>query len=281
MTLPKMTLDELAQAARNEGEGVYQVDGCPWREVRPYFFRPLLAQMELPPGDCRPPARALLGGYQHVTPAGAQSNSAMSFLVFPAARQYSLAQLHATRRWEIRTAAKKFQIRPFASCEEFKKTAHDVYVSFFNRTKYGYIRNRLYKDVFDRWADAVFAGPALLALGAFANDELVAVSLSRCIGRTLRYSTYFARMEAMRSHVSSLMLHAVRTAAAESADIDDIFVGTPKSSPEHRTIDDFYIHRGCIVQTKPAWLQLNPLVSWLLARFNPNAWNQLRGRTAK
>lgn len=277
MTLPKLTLAEFARAARQEGESVREVAGYPWREVRPFFFRPLLTHQELAPADTRAPFRARFGGYQHATPAGAPANSTMSFLIFPDARDYSLAKLHPTRRWEVRTAAKRFQVRPFSDCTEFKRTAHDVYVSFFNRTKYGYIRSRLHKEVFDRWADAVFSSSALLALGAFAGDELAAVSLSRCVGGTLRYSTYFARLEAMRSHVSSLMLHSIRTAAAESGDIDQIFVGMPKSSPEHRSVDDFYLHRGCIVQTRPAWLRLNPLVGWLLARLNPRAAAQLRG----
>jgi hypothetical protein len=277
MKLPKVTVEEYGRCAQAEGEKVTKVGDTWWREVRPFFYRPLVPHLELSPTDIGRPAQARLGGFQYVVPPGTPSNSQIDFLMFTDAQAYSLEKLNPRRRTEVRSAAKRFTVRPFESCEEFKQNAHPVYISFFQRTGYRYLSSRRDKKEFDRWAERIFNAPGTIVLGAFAGTELLAVNSSRIIGDTLAYSTFFSREDALRHPVSSLMLHSVRSAAAASGDIRQVFAGMRKWD-ERRSIDDFYVRRGCTILSKPAWLELNPLVSWAMRSFRPDLLRQLTGQ---
>jgi hypothetical protein len=276
MPLPKTTIAEYAQSAQAEGARVFCRGDVWWREVRPFFFRPLLPYLEQQPNGQIPSLRAALGGFQHVVPTGAHSNSAMSCLMFRDAQSYSLGKLNSDRRRQVNLAAKRFSVRPFVGCTEFQHKAHAVYVSFQQRTRYTYLSDRLKQNRFARWAESLFRSPGTLVLGAFAGSDLVATSVSRVIGDTLLFSTFFARRDAMQQHVSSLVLHRVRAAAAESGDIKVVFAGMRKTG-KAQSVDEFYLHRGCTIQPLPARLTVNPITRLVMRTFRPALLRTLIG----
>ena len=200
---------------RREGQRVVKSGSMWWREVRPCFYRPVLPFIAVPAGPVRPPLRSALGGCQYVPRDGiASPNSCLAYLAFLDAQDYRLANHRARRRAEVRKAEKLFRVGRFASSVEFKAHAHPVYLEFHRRTHYAYLASRVKKTHFNRWTDAEFAEPGLIALGAWSGDSLVAVSLSRVIENAWVYSSFFATDAALRQNVASLLLNEVRTLAA-------------------------------------------------------------------
>jgi hypothetical protein len=219
-------LDDYAAACRNVGQAVRRFGGTWWREIRPCFFRPLLPFLDVPSGPAGLPGRLVLGGCQYPASAGgAPANSVLAYLAFTEAEGYSLDSLPPRLRTYVRSSEKRFTVRRLSDRVEFKAHAHPIYVEFYNRTKYGYMKNRVRRSRFERWADAEFADPGLVALGAWAGESLVAVSLSRVVGDAWVYSSFFASDDALRGHVANLMLHRARCLAAEAAGVAMVFVG--------------------------------------------------------
>jgi hypothetical protein len=200
----------------------------------------------------------------------------MSFLIFPDAGNYSLHTLRPKLRYQVRWAMKRFIVRPLTDRAEFKKKAFPVYKSFYARTKYRYLATRTRQTNFDKWADAVFDHGASLVLGAFRGVELSAISIAHAVEDTLMHSTVFSVGEALRDHVSSLLLHAVRQAASQDGGITQVYAGTPKPAGNHG-IDEFLIRRGCRVMTKPACMRLNPTSSLVLRCFMSYQYARMRG----
>ena len=61
-----------------------------------------------------------------------------------------------------------------------------------------------------------------------------------------------------------LMLHEVRTAAAESGEISTVFAGLRKAG-KGQSVDEFYLHRGC---TGIPGLMSKPPGGFVSARMN-------------
>jgi hypothetical protein len=272
----RLSLDEYAAFQQTVGEKLVHLDGSWWRQVRPCFYRPLVPFREFSNTLSRLPVSAWLGGAQHVVPGDQPANSTMSFLIFPDAGNYSLHTLRSTPRYQVRRAMERFTVRPLTDRTEFKEKAFPVYKSFYARTKYRYLAARMRKTNFDKWTDAVFAhGPSLI-LGAFRGVELSAVSIAHAVEDTLMHSTIFGTDDALRDHVSSLLLHTMRQTASQDGGIVQVYAGIPKPA-ENRGIDEFLIRRGCRVVTKPAFMRLNPTSRLVLRWFMSDQYARMRG----
>ena len=266
-----------ALACRRGGQPVVQGSGTWWREVRPCFFRPLLPFLDVPSGRVGLPYRSALGGCQYPSRASSEHpNSNLAYVVFEDARDYCLERLRPKRRTQVRAAEKYFVITPASNSAEFKARAYPVYLEFHERTNYGYLDSRVRKAQFDRWVDAEFSDPGLVALGAWAGDSLVAVSLSRVVGEAWVYSSSFASNDALHRHVTNMMLHHVRCLAATVSGVTIVYAGMQKAGAG-ASVDEFYLQHGATIIRRPAVLRVNPLARWLLLRFRPELWARLRG----
>lgn len=270
-------LEDYALACRRVGQPVVQCEGTWWREVRSCFFRPILPFLDVPSGPAGLPFRSALGGCQYPSREGGHPpNSFLTYLVFTDARAYGLEHLNPRVRGYVRSAEKRFRIRPLSGGTECKARAHPAYLEFHKRTKYAYLDNRVSKPRFEQWVDAEFEDPGLVALGAWAGDSLVAVSLSRVVGEAWLYSTFFASDEALRGQVANLMLHHARCLAAAADGVTMVFAGTQKPGAG-ASVDEFYLRRGARLVQRPAVLRVNPLVRWVLSRFKPGLWGSMSG----
>lgn len=272
----RLSEDEFASYQRAIGQKVLRLDGRWWRQVRACFYRPLLPFREFPAAARGIPPSAWLGGAQHVVPCGQQANSTMSFLMFSDGGDYSLETLRSKPRSQVRWAERQFTVDELTDRAVVKQEAYPVYTAFHARTRYQYLAERRKKSNFDRWVDAVFDHNPSLVLGAWRGADLCGVSIAHAIEDTLIYSTLFATDQALRDHVSSLLLHTLRLKASQDGSIAQLYAGMPKTT-EARGIDEFLMRRGCRLVTKPAVMWLNPASKLFLRWFFSSEYARIRG----
>lgn len=272
-----MDLGEFAAYERSQGEKIIKVDDIYWRQVRPCFYRPLLPFREYSPEVVRPPRESMFGGVQHSLPDGFNGNSFLNLLLFEDINAYCTATLSSRRRKQLKAAGQRFIIQPVCEVEEFKKSAYPIYLSFYERTNYGYKSERRQPQYFSRWADSLFRFPKNLILGAYRDGRLQAILISQWVEDSIVYASMFCSTEALNFGVTSLVLHTVREAAASSQGVKRVFVGAYKYG-KAEGVDQFYISRGCKLVRKPAALLLNPFASAVLRTCMAGQYAKLRGR---
>jgi hypothetical protein len=271
------TIDAFASSLQQDGQALVYAQGVWWRRVRPFFYRPMLGFETCPKVIPPPHWQAKLGGFQFPVENPADANSHLGYLVFENLADYTLESLHGSRRWEVRNAAKRFTLRPFASAQEFSQLAHPVYMSFQGRTGYGYRSDRRKASNFLVWSRQLFGTGGANVWGAFDGEQLAAVSIFRIVEGNLVYSTFFAETEGLRNHVAGFLLHRIRESARQHPGLVRMVVGSPKLSHDSRSVDQFYLSRGCEIVWRPARLCLNPLTERVLRGCRPSLLDQLRG----
>jgi hypothetical protein len=267
-----MCVDEYAALEIAMGAKLVKSGGVWWREVRPFFYRPLLPFREFDPKELKCPPLALVGGAQHAVPNGTTSNSRMNFLIFEDPHSYSMESLTQGSRRHIRRAMSTFTVKPI-DLDELIAGGHSVYLSFYERTKYRYKSERTEQRHFDSWANRLFRFPKVQVHGAFRGSELKSVSVSYVVEDILFTPTFFSHTDALSEFVSELMLHSVREQAAGSDQIGLVFAA---SADMQRGLVDFYLLRGARVVSKPARLRVNPLALASVKIFNRAEYSKLR-----
>lgn len=263
-----MSEEEYAAFERSQGERVVNVRGLRWRQVRPFFYRPLLPFEVSAAGSVHVPLQARLGGYQFAVTPEAAANSHIGMLLFRQTQAYSLDSLQRQKRQQVLHAAKEFVVRAIDDVEEFKRDGHEIYLSFMARTDYAYKSERLRRQHFVSWADSIFRFPKNLTLGAYRDGKLQGASISRLVGDTVVYSTMFSSGEALARNVNSLLLHTLREAASVTPGVRQIFISMASSSGP-TSIEQFFLVRGCELVHIPALLRLNPLARLYLEHRMP------------
>jgi hypothetical protein len=272
-SIKAMTIVQYAEMQRMSGAAVILRHGTYWRRVRPFFYRPILP-LEAHRADGQPRPFPWPNGYQHVVTAGEPSNSTLNFIVLDNLQSYSLGTLSHRRRHLITHAGQSFEVRPITASGELKQQGHRVYLSFFRRTKYSYKSERQQKVIFDQWADALFRHPAMLVLGGYGGDGLVAISTSCLVNTTLVYSTLICETAAMKKNVGEVMFHELRRIAANQPEISRIYVRNYQGGGSH---DQYYLMRGCRLERIPALLDLPTPARTLIPRFLPKQYARLCG----
>ncbi len=275
--LVETDIDSYVASLQQDGQSLIFSQDIWWRQVRPFFFRPLLGFLSCGEAKVAPCWQARLGGFQYPVDVDSAKNSRLGFLVFRCPGDYTLDSLRGSRRWEVRNAAKRFELRAFGSAEEFAELAHPVYRDFQTRTHYGYRSDRRQYEHFMTWSRQMWQSGGSNIWGAFEGDQLEGVGVFRLAQGTLFYSSFFGRTTGIKNHVAGFMLHRIREAAARYPGISRIVVGSPKLDQASRTVDQFYLSRGCDIEWVPARLELNPITRRLLRLAKPGLIAQLEG----
>ena len=269
-----MTADEYAALEIAMGAKLVSSGGVWWRAVRPCFYRPLLPFRELAPDWAAYPALARLGGAQHLVSGGVPANSSMSMLVFDDPQSYSLDSLDKSRRRDLRRSMERFVVKRLTDVDDFSTSAYPVYLSFYERTKYAYKSDRTDPPRFVEWARTLMRFPKVCVHGAYRGDELVAIGVSFLVEEALFISSIFAESSALAELVSESVLHTMRAQVAGVRDVNLIFAAM---AGMERGLDNFYLLRGARLESRPARLSLNPLMSVVLRTLRPDSYRTLRG----
>lgn len=271
--LPSMSAEEYALFEKTCGTSVVKVGSQWWREIRPYFYRPLPWFHEFDPKNVTPPASSHIGGYQHLVAEGSAHNSNIKVLLFQSPQSYSADKLSSNDRYHLRRAMKSFHLKPITDLAMFIDHGHEVYLSFYNRTQYSYRKDRVEKRNFAGWAETLFRFPKVQVCGAFSGaDVLMSVSVAYVVEHVLFTATFFSRSEALGEYVSDLMLHSLRERAAQDESIRLVYASM---AGMERGLDEFYLRRGAQIVAKPAMLRMNPVIRVALKTFKKQEFQKL------
>jgi hypothetical protein len=265
---------EYANVQSSLGCKVKLVESVYWNQVRPFFYRPLLPFETLNFGRIAPPCR-FFGGYQCAVDNEGDANSTINFRVFEACSGYTVNSLKSDFRRLIKIAKRNFSVVPVENERELKEHGFKTYMSFYNRTKYGYLSKRTRPECFHQWIKTLLASSKTLLLGGYGGGELKAVGVCYWVHDVLLYSTFFADTASLKLHMSDLMLHTVREMAAQQSGIKRILAGKYGGGIGS---DTHYLLRGCIIERKPARYIVNPpLAGPILQTLAPAQFRKLLG----
>lgn len=273
MAIERLTEDELAAFVRDTETRVVRVRDHWWFEPKPFFFRPLLPLVEIRPAASHYPALAWFGGLQHCVPDDAPANSRKSYFVFDQPQKYDVAALSHGQANKIRKGLKLFQWRRITDLDHFIAQAYSVYVSFADRTRYQFRKERKHPRGFASWARALFAHPKVVINGAYHDNRLSAVSIYYLVDGVFVNGTYFSDTQSQALQVHDFVLHNLRTDAA-TTDAGCVFMG---AVTHVEGIDRAKQIRGCQLITRRTHLQLNAAAAAGLKWFKPDIHAKLLG----
>jgi len=266
-----MTLSEFAEFERRNGARILAIGDQYWREVRPFFFQPLVLFQEFSSPAASVPFKARLGGFQHALSTHGSSNSRIDLLMFT---DIPGCLAKARKSGQIKKAIKHFRIEESRDAESFAREAHPVYVDFHNRCGYGFFSERRELSVFAEWSRVLHANGKLLIYGLRDEQGIRGVSISYLVQRTLIFASSFADTASLKLGAPSLLLHHALEVAASRDDVDAVFATRRRPG---KSLDDFYLCRGAVVVSKPAFLGLNPVTRALLKFAKPGEFRALVG----
>jgi len=270
-----MSIDEFAEHQRASGMKVRKLGGVWWAEVRPFFFRPVFPFTALDPEAVRYPYSSWIGGVLHAVGPGVVPNSRMNLFVYDDLKNYSLSVLGDKHRNITRKGIKNFTARRITDSAEFIRDAYEVYLSFYERTRYRYKSERLIKSNFVSWAQALFSSSKVFVLGAYRNNRLAAVDISYHVENIIYDDVFFSDSESLSFKVTDFMLHTLREYAAASG-AQYLYRGLPTGKP---SLDASKLTRGVRVLELPACCRLNPFALFAVRLIMKESYNKLMGLT--
>lgn len=271
--IQQMSLSEFVDLQAQLGMRIERRGRHSWRRVRPFFYRPVLPTEEINQVEVQPPC-GWPGGFQYGVSDSQQANSTIDLIVLEDLKDYSIEGLGHKRRNLIRSAAKRFEVRPLRSLEELKEHGYKVFLTFHNRTGYSYRSDRTNRAIFEGWSNALFKQPKSILLGAYSGGQLVGVSCSYWVERVLVYSTLFCDTEALKKNLGELLFHELRQLVARQTGIDCMLIRVYQAG---NSLDQYYLLRGCKLVRKPARLEVPRVTQTFIRLAFPKQYALLRG----
>jgi hypothetical protein len=269
-----MTIDRYAAFERATAMKVVKVGDIWWHRVRPFLYRPLAPFKKY---DLNKTTKEFdrIGAFQHGVEDGQACNSYLNPIVFDEPRDYDMQKLPYSVRKHIKKALKNdVTVRRIENEREFSENAYASYVSFYERTRYGFDRSRRTREGFSRWVHTLFEFPETVILGAFAGRELVSFEIGCLVEETLFLKTLVNSDKALKLGAADLLLHSYRMSSREQSGIHAIFASMLGQSPG---INEYYAVRGARVLSLPAVLHMHPGLQWLIRNANKRIYGRLHG----
>ena len=248
-----MTIDQYAQLEQQTGIPVIKKGDIYWREVRPFFYRPLLP-FETYPIEKTSELFPFWNMIQFPVEEESRANSALNMIVIDDIQAYSIETLHKDRRRDVRKAIKNgVTIKQIHDAESFIPEAYPVYLSFYGRTHYGHHKDRNERETFAKWVRTLTSFEDVYLLGAYLNNELTAILVYCIVDRILVGKSLINSEKSIHSRAPDLLLHYTREEIAKKANIDLIFTGMLL---REQGINNFKLWRGAKILSLPAYLKM-------------------------
>jgi hypothetical protein len=269
-----MSVERYAAFEQATRVSVVRIGNLWWQESRPFFYRPLLPFKKYDSTAVRKQFNRI-GIFQHAVEDGQSSNSYLNPCLFEKPRDYDVRRLHDNARRSLKKALRSpITVRRVLDEGEFSENGYPAYLSFYQRTKYGFDTGRREKSNFAQWSHSIFRFPEAVILGAFVGEELVSFEISCLVENTLILKTRVTSDKALKLNASDLLLHYFRSAAQDQVDIHRIY---DSMMSENSGLNKYKMMRGATVIALPAFLHIHPGILWLIKKANCDAHERLRG----
>jgi hypothetical protein len=269
-----MTIDQYAAFEQATGMKVVKIGDIWWHQVRPFLYRPLLPFKKY---DLRKTTKDFnrIGAFQYGVEDGQACNSYLNPIVFDEPHNYDMPKLAHSVRKHIKKAVKNdVTVSRIVDEREFSEYAYPCFVSFYERTKYGFDRSRRTRDGFSRWSRTLFQFPEAVIFGAFVGQELVSYEISCLVEDTLFLKTLVNSDKALKLGAADLLLHTHRLRSREQPEINAIYDSMLGQSAG---INEYYLVRGARVLALPADLHMNPVLRWFIQKGSKKIYARLLG----
>ena len=269
-----MTVDRYAAFERATGMKVVKIGDLWWHHVRPFLYRPLLPFKKY---DSRRTTKDFnrIGAFQYGVEDGQACNSYLNPIIFDEVRDYDMQKLAYSVRKHIKKAVKNdVSVSRIRNEREFSEYAYPCYLSFYERTRYGFDRSRRTRDGFSRWSRTLFQFPEAVILGAFAGQELVSYEIACLVDDTLFLKTLVNSDKALKLGAPDILLHTYRLRSREQAEIHTIY---DSMLGQTAGINEYYLNRGARVLALPADLHMHPALRWFIQKGNKKIYGRLLG----
>ena len=268
-----MSIDRYAALESAAGLKIIKQGDVFWREVRPFFYRPLAPFCAYDEASTTRQFRKF-AAFQHGVLDGQPSNSYLNSIVFDDLRNYDPGKLHRNAQRNLKAAQKNGLVAARLTDEkQFVEQGYELYLSFYRRAKYEFATDRTRKEGFAKWARALFQFPDMPIIGAFQGDQLLGFEMSCRIGDTVIRKTMVHSDKGLELRTPDLLLHYCRVAAREDRGIVLLY----DSGLSTAGIDEFKLRRGARVTAVPAYLHANPLLLALVKKFAQGNYQRLVG----
>src|ERR1700690_663554 len=269
-----MTIDRYAAFERVTEMKVVKLGDIWWHRVRPFLYRPLLPFKKYDRKNATE-GFGRIGVFQYGVEDGQSYNSYLNPIIFDELQSYEMKNLRYSVRKHINKALKHdVTVSRIADEREFFEKGYPCYLSFYERTKYGFDKNRRQKDGFLRWCRALFQFPEIVIHGASAGGELLSFEISCLVEDTLILKTLVNSDKAVKVGAPDLLLHAYRTSCREQPEIQIIY---DSMFGQSSGINECYLIRGARVLALPARLRIHPALLWLIKKGNNRIYERLLG----
>lgn len=266
--LEPMTLEEFYRLERGLGATIVDVEGVGWRQVRPGFWRPAFPFTTIQRGRARAPKTSWLGGYQHAVEDWRAANSTIQLIIWDQMGEYELTKSPKQFRQGVHRAMEWFAVRDISNVGYFVDHAWPVYCSFQQRTLYHWRDDRLRRERFASWAEALFSAGKVKVLGAFSEGRLVGVDSIYRVQDVAIGGPTFCHSDALRHRVSDLLLHTLYCITAESEGVKCLYLG---GVSRKASLNAFKLKRGAKIVSVAAYCRLYPWAYCALRILCPGA----------
>ena len=253
LTFPVMEASEVPAQHTAGGDPVHFHRGVWWKHLNRFFCMPCSLFERIDPRESWPDPRHALAGYLHLCPEGAESNATYPAIVDDTVKQYSVKGLASKRRsGMIRGALAHVTVRP-VSVDELARDGYEVYVSWHERVLWGRDRTR---ESFREWVLRACSSPKQMALGAFANNRIVAFVLPYATGEVVALSFLASHTDYLKLRPNDVLYHALLCIARQTPGITMADFG-PVCSKD--SLNDFKLRFGRRREF-PAYAKINPVL---------------------
>ncbi len=271
---PAMSMERYAAFEQATGMKLVRMGEIWWQQPRSFLYRPLLPFKKYDLEGVK--ARFdKIGIFQSAVEDEQPSNSYLNPVLFERPQDYDVKKLRDNVRGSLKKALKSpITVRRMLDEEEFTEIAYPVYLSFYERTKYGFDAGRREKPKFKCWARNVFQFTEVVVLGAFLGRDLVSFEITCLVENTLILKTIVTSDRALRFNTPDLLLHYYRTIAQGQPEIHMIYDSMLSANDG---LNNYKIMRGARVAALPAFLHIHPGLRWLIQKANRSAYDRLQG----
>ena len=259
--IKSISIDHYANYELEIGEKIFKYGNIWWRKLREGFYRPILPYLNYNIDSIRVPKWFYIGGYQFSIDDSVRANSRINYFVFKDTSNYTKNNLKYNIRRQINIGNKNLNIHEIDK-KDFLLDGYETYVSFYNRTQYGWKKERLDKNYFENWSDILFSEKNFLRLGAYFQDKLVGIVIVVIVERVAIVMSSFSHTDYLKYYVYDVLLHEIRNIIRSISSIEFIYYG---NYCYNKGLDESKSIRGASLISSPAYCYMNPIVKTCLS----------------